>query len=163
MLRVVSKAQLKILLLKVVADNAMRAGRQIGKSETQTRQQTQVRTQAESEAGDALAQAKDLPHFWENRAKIAEKLAAMDPSIRQRFGAVAAMHMAYAQVLKESVLPALGTQAEQNVRDEYKRKANAASGSVNPADASSGSGQAPVLRNQSDLAKHLERLHAASA
>lgn len=95
----------------------------------------------------ALKEARQIPHFEENEAAIAEKLAKMDPRLKRSMGPIAAMHLAFGQVLSEKVFPSIELSAEQKVRDSMKKKA-AGSSIVSP---SGGSDATPPAVRPGDV------------
>jgi hypothetical protein len=118
-----------------------------------------IKADARKVGSEVMQTARTYPHFQENEDAIAEKLAAMNPQVRKRMGAIAALHFAYVQVLQEKVFPTLSATAEQNVLDDLKRKAAATDGSVSPNGASSGVRPSP--KNPQELSAHLRRLSGA--
>lgn len=122
-----------------------------------TEQQTNAALEEAREKKDAiLTRSRALPHFKENEPAIAQKLATMDPEERTRLGPEAALYAAYHGVLNEKVWPSINQTAEQKVRDENARKANASHG-VHPV-STSGDGKPAKLDNVNDLTKHMEHL-----
>mgnify|MGYP001614198964 CR=1 FL=1 len=107
---------------------------------------------------EALSEARKMPHFTEHEALISQKLADMNPEYRRSIGAIAALHVAYTQVLQEKVFPTLRQQTEQEVLSGFKKSANSSAGSVQPGGGTSGK---PVLKDGDvdGLAKHLEHLY----
>lgn len=132
----------------------------------QTEQQRSKQAEAGRRAGEmskrALTQARTFPHFKENEQAILEKLVAIDPALREEIGPVAAMHLAYNQVLAEVVFPNYEAAADKRIRDEYARKAGASRGQVDGS-ASAGEGTKPVLNNVDQLARHMERMAAGAS
>lgn len=129
-------------------------------TERQAREQLARVESARGVAQKALAQARDMPHFKEHEPAILSKLSEMDPNVRKEFGPVAAMMMAYNEVLKENVFPTIATKAAQQVRDENARKAATSRGQVSPTGSESG-GKVPELNGPDALARHMERLEAS--
>jgi hypothetical protein len=131
--------------------------------ELTTRQQAEMDARIAKASSTALKQAETFPHFTEHKALIGEKLKSFSPEeVEEMGGPIAAMLVAYNRVLQEKVFPKSETDAEKRVREEFQRKANAASGSVHPG-ATAGNATAPKLENVNDLSKHLERLAAAAS
>lgn len=129
--------------------------------ERETRAEQGRQQQVVEATKSALAEARKLPHFTkENEPLIAEKLKAIDPSIRRQVGSVAALYIAYNQMLSEKVFPTIETAAEVRVQNNNSKKA-AASVGAHPVD-QGGEAKKPVLRGVDDLAKHMERLAQAA-
>lgn len=124
--------------------------------ELSTRQMAEHANNAKSLAGRALASARALPHFKENEAAVVEKLQAMDPALRKEVGPIAAMYMAFESVKAEKVYPTLQSEAEKRVRADYDKKA-AASG-IHPVGGDGKVKETPVIKGQTGLAAHMERL-----
>lgn len=120
--------------------------------------QAQIEAHNKRVGDSALAEARKFPHFKENEALIAEKLLALPEELRDQVGPVAAMFIAYNQVISEKVLPGFQRNAETAVREDNRRKA-ATTGSVHP-NGPQGDAKKPELRNVTDLAAHMERLSA---
>lgn len=113
-------------------------------------------------ASEAIEHLKTQPHFEEHKLEIAKALQSMNPDFRRRVGTVAALYMSYNKVLAEKVFPGIQTSAETKVKEDFARKANTSRGQAHPTNVG-GDGQKPALRNQNDLARHLQRLHEAAA
>lgn len=128
--------------------------------EMETRTQTQTVAKAKELAGQALTDARQRPHFTENEPAIVEILTKMDPTIKKSVGPIAAMYMAYNQMLAEKVFPTIETTAAEKVRAENLKKANA--GGIHPAGGDGKPAEKPVLRNATDLAAHMARLETSA-
>lgn len=132
------------------------AGRQ------QFAQRAAIMRNAQAVAKDALTEIRKQPHFTkENEPAIAAKLNAIDPQVRQTVGSVAALYMAYNQFLAEKVFPTIASTTEQDVITDMQRKAAASAGGVRPA--SNGGAKPKVLRNERDLAEHLQNIVSTGA
>lgn len=122
-------------------------------------QQAEIRERAKAHTESTMAEMRKMPHFAgpENEEKIAQKLRAIPPHIKKQVGAVAALNMAYNQHLRDNIFPTLNQTAEQRVREEMARKANAGAGTVTP-----GGGNQPrgtvQPKNTSELSAHLRKL-----
>jgi hypothetical protein len=128
-------------------------------SQRQVQQEQQVK---ERQIGEALTEARQLPHFTkENEPAILERLQAIPRERLKQMGPVASLHLAYSTFLKEAVFPGIESAAEKRVRESFTKKANAGSGQAHPTD-QGGDPQKPALRNERDLARHMERLAAAA-
>lgn len=128
--------------------------------EVETRTHTQTVAKAKELAGQALTDARSRPHFKENEPAIVEILTKMDPAIKKSVGPIAAMYMAYNQMLAEKVFPTIDTTAAEKVRAENLKKANA--GGIHPSGGDGKPAEKPVLRNQNDLAAHMSRLESSA-
>lgn len=127
-------------------------------TEQQTREETTRTQQRRETISTALAEARQLKHFTkENEPAILEVLKAIPMEKRKALGPVASLHMAYNTFVESSVFPNIDTAAEQRVRESYAKKANAAGGNVHPTD-QGGDPKKPVIRNQTQLARHMEHL-----
>lgn len=132
------------------------------RTEQAQRQMQQAQSVRERQVSDALAEARQLPHFTkENEPAILERLQAVPEERRRQLGPIASLHLAYSTFLKEAVFPTIDSRAEQRVREAFAKKANAGSGQAHPTD-QGGDPQKPALRNERDLARHMERLAAAA-
>lgn len=116
---------------------------------------------AKTRIDTALTEARNLPHFKEHEDAIGKKLQQIPPQTRRELGAVACLHMAYNQVLAETVFPSIATTAEAKVRDEYERKAATSTGTVRPTGASGEAGKPTTLDTPVKLANHMEQLAAS--
>lgn len=128
--------------------------------EMETRTQTQTVARAKELAGQALTDARQRPHFKENEPAIVEILTKMDPAIKKSVGPIAAMYMAYNQMLAEKVFPTIETTAAEKVRAENLKKAHASG--IHPAGGDGKPAEKPVLRNATDLAAHMARLETSA-
>ena len=128
----------------------------------QARIESEVTTQAADTAREVFATLNTLPHFTEQKANISAAYKAIPESTRAKVGSVAALYMAYNQVLAQHVLPTLSQQAQQQTLADLKRSAVAgaagAPAGVTPT-------PKPVIRDGDvdGLAKHLESLTSAMA
>lgn len=129
--------------------------------ELSTRERAGLVNNAKSLAGRALTQARALPHFKENEPAIVAKLQAMDPAIRKEVGPVAAMYMAFEAVKAETVYPTWQAESDKRVRAEYDKKA-AASGGIHPIGGDGKVRETPVIKGQSGIAAHMERLEKSN-
>lgn len=111
----------------------------------------------------ALTAARALPHFKEHEEKIAEKVRAIDPETRNQVGVIGCLHMAYSQVMADTVIPGIESGAAQRVREENERKAATSTGTVRPGGSSADGGKVPRLDNVRDLATHMARMAQAEA
>lgn len=127
---------------------------------TQTEaQQREDQAQREQVIRGALEEARSLPHFTkENEQAILESLQAIPAQKRTSLGPVAALHRAYTDFLRDRVFPGIDAAAEARVRKTLTAKANTSAGQVHPVD--QGTSQRPVIKGESDLAAHMERLAA---
>lgn len=117
-----------------------------------------IRSESRDIAREAIATARQYPHFKEHEQAIADELAAIDPRVRSRVGSVGAMLMAYNKVLTEKVLPTLGAKTEAATIADLQR--SAAAGSTTVTTTATGNATAPKLRdgNVDDLAAHMARI-----
>lgn len=130
--------------------------------EKTTRSTAEARAAVNTLVGQTLTEARKLPHFTkENEPFIVEKLKAIPVEVKRAIGPVAAMYMAYNQVLAEKVFPGIDAAADKRARDSYAKKANASNGSVHPV-SQGGDAKPPKLENQQDLAAHMTRMAAAA-
>lgn len=130
--------------------------------EKSTRSTAEANAAVQTLVGQTLTEARKLPHFTkENEPLIVEKMKAIAPEVRRAIGPVAAMYMAYNQMMAEKVFPGIDAAAEAKVRDSYAKKANASNGSTHPV-STGGDGKPVKLENQQDLARHMERMAAAA-
>lgn len=128
--------------------------------ELSTRERNELTNNAKSLAGRALTQARALPHFKENEAHVVAKLQAMDPALRKEVGPIAAMYMAFEAVKAEKVYPTMDVEAEKRVRADFDKKA--AAGGIHPVGGDGKVKETPVIKGQSGLAAHMERLAASN-
>lgn len=127
----------------------------------QQQEQTRQRVQGAIDEGkkvikDALAHAMTIPSFKENSAAISKKMDEIPPQVRSQVGLVAAMYMAYANVLVDALDKAKANGTEEAITD-LKRKANAGSGNAAPG----GPVGAPTKtrpQNETELAAHMAKL-----
>lgn len=131
-------------------------------TEKSEREKAQIRADVAETVTLAMTEARKLPQFKENEPLVEEKLAAMDPALKKRVGPIAAMHMAFQQVLAEKILPGYDTAAAERVRAENAKKAATSAGQVHPTE-QGGEGKKPELKNQTDLARHMEKMAEAAA
>jgi hypothetical protein len=125
---------------------------------TEAEQKAQAQYQSRVKAGQVLTDMRNRPHFKEHEPKIAARLKAMDPRVKQSLGPVGALYQAYTDVLASDVFPSINTSAEQRVREENARKAN---GSAIVVPGAGGADPKKVeLNNPGQLAKHMESLAA---
>lgn len=123
----------------------------------------EIKTQATEKAGSAVEAARKLPHFKENEAAIDAELGEMvnsNPQMVADVGAVAALYMAYNNVLATKVFPTLKDSAAAEVRENFERSATASAGSVRPG---VGAPKAKPKLKDGDvtgLARHMQRLAA---
>ena len=93
--------------------------------------------------------------------KIAVYLNAIPADVKKRLGAYGSMMRAFQTFLENDVLPTLEHKNGQQVRDDLRRKAAAAAGSVQP-----GNVQPPPPmkkpQNVNELARHMEKLAAGA-
>lgn len=134
-----------------------------GKEKT-AREKAERQERIQSRVAQTMDAARKLPHFTpENEPLILERLQAMDPAERRAVGPVAALYMAYSQLLAEQVFPTLQTTAETTaeakVRQSFARKAATSQGQAHPTD-SGGEGKAAKLDSVDALARHMERMAA---
>lgn len=125
---------------------------------TETARESVIR-ESRTLAGQALTEAREMPHFKEHEPAISERMRALttaDPQLRQRIGAIGVLYRAYNEILKEKVFPSIDTSAETRIREDNARKA-AGSTIVHPT-GSSGDGKKVELRGVDDLARHMERM-----
>lgn len=130
-------------------------------NEKSTRSTAEAQAAVQTLVGQTLTEARKLPHFTkENEPLIVEKMKAIAPEVKRAIGPVAALYMAYNQMMAEKVFPGIDAAAEAKVRDSYAKKANASNGSTHPV-STGGDGKPVKLDNQQDLARHMERMAAA--
>lgn len=119
-----------------------------------------IQSQGRQLAADAIETMKTYPS-WDLK-KVGAIYTKMDSSIRQRFGVVAALHMAYNKYYAEQVLPTLGTQAEERQLADLQRSASAG--------APNGTGGAPPAPPQKksiregnidDIAARMAEIHGS--
>lgn len=110
---------------------------------------------AREKATDFLTDMRSREHFKEYEPAILQKLKDMDPAVRARLGAFAALQTAYLDVVREVVNPKLAADAEQKVRDEFAKKANTAGGILPNGSQPTGAKKRPG--NVRELSAHLER------
>lgn len=128
--------------------------------EQQQQEQQEFQTELKSRQqvmNEALAEAQKFPHFKENEPLISAKLDQMDRAIVRKVGVVAAMHIAYGQVLAEQVFPGIESAAEKRVREDYEKKARASTGNITP-NGGGGTPRAAKPRTVEALAAHMESL-----
>lgn len=94
-------------------------------------------------------------------AQILEYMRAIPAETRKAVGPVAALYMAFETYKEKHVYPNIQATAAETIRLENAKKA-AASGGAHPVD-QGGEGKKPELRNQNDLAAHMERLARGEA
>lgn len=125
--------------------------------EQQQQQEAQraAQDEAREKATDFLTDMRAREHFKDYEPAILQKLRDMDPGLRKRLGAFAALQTAYLDVVNEVVKPKLAADADQKVRDEYAKKANTAGGIVPNGSQPTGAKKRPG--NVRELAAHLER------
>lgn len=148
----------KRLTNSLLSDPRLQRALSFAEQGTQQQEHAEFVRQVTAVASSAIEQARQLPHFKENEKAIAEKLQAIDPEVRAQVGAVAAMYMAYNQVLAETVFPSIQRTSEQSAVESFKRKANAEAGSVHPTVGGTAAKARP--RNQDELAAHMAALAA---
>ncbi len=102
-----------------------------------------------------------LRHFKENKEAIGVKFAAIDPAVKAKVGTVAALHMAYHQVLDEKVWPTIQGQAETTVRSEMQKQAATSMGTVGAGTGGSAAVKRPT--NPQELARYMASMEGASA
>jgi hypothetical protein len=121
----------------------------------------QIQRESKVVAGSALSEARQYPHFKENEAAIAARIAELreaDPNIHKRIGAIGLMYKAYNDVMATKVFPSIDSEAERRVREDNARKA-AGSSLVHP----SGSGndaKKVEIANVDQLADRMRRMAA---
>lgn len=117
------------------------------------------RVAAVNQKGDDLvAELKTLPHYETFRKEMAATLSEMAPERRAALGGTpGALFWIYNQLVNSKVLPNAASDAEKRVREDLAKKANASRGSVSPSNATPAPA-APVLRNQRDLARHMQSM-----
>lgn len=93
---------------------------------------SQIVEGARTTATNVLNELRQYPHFKEGEAKIAQRLAAMDPKVKKEIGAIAALHLAYSQYLRDDVLPKRDADIKKQMEAEARRKANGSAGTVVP-------------------------------
>lgn len=126
----------------------------------------QNRTIIEGARSTASEVMKDMrtnyPYFTkEAEPKIAEYLAKVPADTKRRIGAVAALHVAYTQYLKNDVFPTIDSKAEAKIRKEFGMKAASSQGGVKPGGGNvAGAVKKPTT--VAELSKHLERLSAGT-
>lgn len=127
--------------------------RWVSQAERTTRD-NQIMASSRSTAAEVLGEMRTYPHFKEGEAKIAERLASIPKAVRQKVGAIAALHMAYAAYLKHDVMPNRDAEVRKQVEADARRKAAASTGSVAPGGGQqTGTGKRPM--NQKELADKL--------
>lgn len=133
----------------------------------QDREQAQTRAkvaeqveQGKTVMRDALTHARtSLPQFKDNEAAISKEMEGLPPGTVDRIGIIGAMYMAYGNYMAK-VYPTLQVQAEGKVRDDFQKKAAAATGQVAP-NGGNATPNVKRMRNENDLAAHMEQLAAA--
>lgn len=130
-------------------------------TEHQQRQQAeQTRAQREAQAvqiREAITHMESLPFYSkENEALISEEMERIPRETVQRMGIVGAMYLAYSNFVAKHQ-QRLTEAGRQQVHEDLQRKAAAAGGQVAP---TGNQPNVPVKtpRNESELAKHMERI-----
>lgn len=128
----------------------------------QAGEEANLHAYTQSIADEALANARELPHFKEHEEEIGKRLLAVPAEVRNRIGAVACLYHAYNSVLKDKVFPGMAAKAESASREQLTRKAAAAAGSVHPQDGAAAAGiKRP--RTVDELARHMATLAGGGA
>lgn len=117
--------------------------------------------QGVKDAGEAIRNLEQYPHFVENKAAIGKIYGEIPADMRAKLGAIQCLYMAYNEFLKSNVFPGIESAAEKRVRDGFSRKA-ATSVGAHPTD-QGGQPTTKTPTNQRELAAHMERMAAASA
>lgn len=128
-------------------------------------QRRQIIEGARTTTTEVLTEMRQMPHFAgkDNEAKIADYLGKIPQAVKQKVGAIAALHMAYNTYLKNDVFPSIDAKAEARIRADFNKRAAAGNGSVKPGSSQQGSTGKPALNNQRDLAAHMEALSRQAA
>lgn len=141
---------------------------QFAQTEQGRRQKEQADYAHAESVNSHLTEMRKEPHFTkENEPGILAVLQRLTPEQKLAFGhspterATRALDWAYRTFLRETVFPGIDAAAEKRVRESFNRKANASDGTIVPSGQSS-DGSKPALRNQDDLARHMERMVAAA-
>lgn len=148
-------------LLKNQESRLMRQFRPAMDLVSREEQREQVRTmmaEAKATATQALQVASKLPHFEEYKADIAKELSQVDPQVRRQVGSVAALYMAYNKVLAEKVFPKIGREAEDKVREGFKRSATTSVGQIKPGQGAEGKPKPLKDGDVDGLAAHMANL-----
>lgn len=124
-------------------------------SEQTSRQVAEEKAQMLERVNSAVESIKGMPHYDEQG--VLSALRGMDKGLRAQLGPVGALHHAYSLYLRDSVFPTIDSQAEQRVRDGFKRKAAASEGTVQP-NGTAGQAKKPSLQTADDLAAHMARM-----
>lgn len=128
-------------------------------AQQQREQQERIQTainEGKKVVRDALAHAMTIPTFKDNSAAISKKIDEIPPEVRSRVGLVAAMYMAYANVLADKLAGAV-SQGEESAISDLKRKANAGTGNAAPG-GPVGAAKKTRPTNERELAAHMENL-----
>lgn len=124
--------------------------------------------QSRQETAQLMTELRALPHWpkggtgSDGEKKIGTYLAAIPADTRKRIGSVGAMYQAYNTYLQNDVFPTLQSKTEQEVQNDAKRRAAAAAGSVVPGTMVPAAATKKPS-NPEELARHMERLAAATA
>lgn len=131
-------------------------------NEWRTAQQEQaVQTQARQTAQAVLTELRQDPEFKKHEPEVLKLYAQMD-GVRQKYGAIATLQMAWNKYYRETVVPTLSHRQEQQTLTELQRSATAGTnGAVTPQTAAPSK---PKIRDGSvdDLAAHMATLAGAA-
>ena len=133
------------------------------------REFAQIMHQSRQDSANFMTELRQLKHWPSGtpeqvragERKIAGYLAAIPRQVKENIGAVAATYQAFQMYLQSDVYPTLESSVEQRIRDDFKRKAAAGTGTVVPGQQTN---QPPPNKptNPAELSSHLERLFTAA-
>lgn len=133
----------------------------VGEFQTE-REHLALQQQAQSTAQTVLGELRQDPDFKKHEKDVLKTYQSLvENGYMERYGPVATLHMAWNKFYRESVVPTLGQQTQQQVLSDLQRSAHAgAVGAVAPTPPAP---PKPRLRegNVDDLAAHMERLMGA--
>ena len=133
------------------------------REQQQARQEAQSRAEAAAEEGravirDTLTTLRQNPTFSQNEAAISKEMEKIPAETVSKMGHVAAIHMAFSSFLSNQS-SSVQRQTSQQVHEDLRRKANAATGQVTPNGQNPGQTPKP-MRNVRDLAARMEQMEA---